>query len=106
MLQLPLAAQAAPSGEGMDQGSRAMNLSRKPHWVSCQAITALIRGTPIKGRKNNGFMMMGKPNSSGSLMLNMEGMNPSLPTDWMEWLRLRMAMNTRGKVVPIPPISR
>lgn len=52
--QLPFADQAAPSGEGIDQGSMATALSSTPSWVKYQAIQAFISGTNTKGSKKPG----------------------------------------------------
>ena len=104
--QLPLADHAAPSGEGIDHGSIATALSRIPICVKYQAIQAFINGTKTKGSKKTGFMMTGKPNNIGSLMLNREGKRPIFPTLFNCLERLRIAINTSGNVEPIPPIYR
>ena len=58
------------------------------------------------GSKKTGFMITGKPNSIGSLILNSDGSRPILATLFSCRERLRIAISTSGKVEPIPPISR
>lgn len=104
--QLPLADHAAPSGAGIDHGSIATARSRTPRWVKYQAIQAFISGTKRNGSRKTGFMIIGKPNNIGSLMLNSEGSRPIFPTLFSCRERLRIAINTSGSVEPMPPISR
>ncbi|MNC26186.1 hypothetical protein D3C75_743080 [compost metagenome] len=63
-------------------------------------------GTRLNGISIIGFMMTGRPNSTGSLMLKMEEPAARRETFLMCWLRANNSIAiTRDKVAPAPPIQ-
>ncbi len=104
--QLPFADHAAPSGKASTMAASPPRGRGYPARVKYHAIQAFISGTKRNGSKKTGFMITGKPNSIGSLILNSDGSRPILATLSAAASGCASPSAPAARVEPIPPIER
>src|SRR5690606_32458828 len=66
-------AQAAPTGAGAVHGTTEITRPIRSNFIAAHASTALTIGASRKGIKNTGFITIGVPKITGSLILKMLG---------------------------------
>ncbi|MOA36590.1 hypothetical protein D3C78_1581220 [compost metagenome] len=66
-------AHAAPTGAGAVHGTTEMTRPIRSSFMAAQASTALTMGASRNGIKNTGFITIGVPKMTGSLMLKILG---------------------------------
>ena len=74
-------AQAPPIGAGAVHGTTEMTRPIRSSFIAAQASTAFTIGASRNGIKNTGFMTIGVPKMTGSLMLNRLGTTLKRPME-------------------------
>ena len=81
LLNCQPAPHAAPIGAGAVHGTNEIALPIRSELAANHATVAFTIGATMNGTNRIGFITIGLPKITGSLMLNMAGTIPSLPIE-------------------------
>ena len=102
----PLVDKKAPIGAGNVQGTKIAGLETQFIYIAIYVVIVIVIGPNINGITKYGFNIIGAPKITGSLILNILGINAVFPIAFRcEDFALNNIRKTKPIVHPDPPIQ-